>query len=183
MLTVTKVLLLLLVLPAAAFDYRQRRIPNWLVLAGLLSGIAMNSFLTYDNPSMSTGLLFSLKGLGIAFLFYFPLYLLRAMGAGDVKLMAAVGAIVGGYGPWLGLFFFTAVLGGLTAVVVVLSKGRVHRTLQNLWMILVSIRYRQAPYTANPELDVSSDQGVRLPHGVIIALGAIAFMVAKTIWP
>jgi prepilin peptidase CpaA len=179
---VTKVLLLLLVLPAAFFDYRERRIPNWLVLAGLLLGTAMNGFLTYDTPSVTTGLLFSLEGLGLAFVIYFPLYLLRGMGAGDVKLMAAVGAIVGP-ALWLWIFFFTAVLGGLTAAIVVLSKGRVHRTLQNLWMILVSIRYRQAPYAANPELDVSTDQGVRLPHGVIIAFGAIAFTVAKTVWP
>ena len=180
---VTKVLLLLLVLPAAFFDYRERRIPNWLVLAGLLLGTAMNGFLTYDTPSVTTGLLFSLRGLGLAFVIYFPLYLLRAMGAGDVKLMAAVGAVVGGYGPLFGVFFFTAVLGGITAAIVVLSKGRVHRTMQNLWMILISIRYRQAPYAANPELDVSTDQGLRLPHGVIIALGAISFMIARTIWP
>jgi prepilin peptidase CpaA len=180
---ISQVLLLLLVLPAAVFDYRQRRIPNWLVLAGLVCGIALNTFLYYDQPSTTTGLVYSLKGLGIGFLVYFPLYLLRAMGAGDVKLMAAVGAIVGGYGPWFGVFFFTAVFGGLTAAVVVLSKGRVHRTLQNLWMILVSIRYRQAPYATNPELDVSTDQGLRLPHGVIIAVGAVGFMAAKAIWP
>jgi prepilin peptidase CpaA len=179
---VTKVLLILLVLPAAVFDYRQRRIPNWLVLAGLLAGTAMNTFLLYDNPSATTGLLFSLEGLGLAFVVYFPLYMLRGMGAGDVKLMAAVGAIVG-WALWLWVFFFTAVLGGITAAIVVLSKGRVHRTLQNLWMILVSVRYRQAPYATNPELDVSSDQGVRLPHGVIIAVGAMGFVVAKTIWP
>ena len=179
---VSKVILLLLVLPAAVFDYRERRIPNWLVLTGLLVGTAMNSFLTYDTPSMTAGLLFSLEGLGLAFLVYFPLYLLRGMGAGDVKLMAAVGAIVGP-ALWLWVLFFTAVLGGIVGVIVVLSKGRVHRTLQNLWMILVSIRYRQAPYATNPELDVSTDQGLRLPHGVIIAVGAVGFVVAKTIWP
>jgi prepilin peptidase CpaA len=179
---VTKILLLLLVLPAAVFDYRQRRVPNWLVLAGLLLGMAMNAFLTYDTPSATTGLLFSLEGLGLAFAVYFPLYLLRGMGAGDVKLMAAVGAVVGPF-FWLFIFFFTAILGGITAVIVVLRKRRVHRTLQNLWMILLSVRHHQAPYTANPELDVTSDQGVRLPHGVAIAVGAIGFVVAKTIWP
>jgi prepilin peptidase CpaA len=179
---VTQVLLILLVLPAAVFDYRQRRIPNWLVLAGLLCGIALNTFLLYDNPSAATGLVYALEGLGLAFAVYFPLYLLRGMGAGDVKLMAAVGAIVGPV-LWLWVLFFTAVLGGITAVIVVLSKGRVHHTLQNLWMILVSIRYRQAPYATNPELDVGTDQGVRLPHGVIIAVGAIGFLAAKAIWP
>jgi prepilin peptidase CpaA len=179
---VTQALLLLLVVPAAVFDYRQRRIPNWLVLAGLVCGIAMNTFLLYDNPSAITGLVYALEGFGLAFAVYFPLYLLRGMGAGDVKLMAAVGAIVGP-GLWLWILFFTAVLGGITAAIVVLSKGRVHRTLQNLWMILVSIRYRQAPYATNPELDVSTDQGLRLPHGVIIAVGAIGFLTAKAIWP
>jgi len=179
---VTQVLLILLVLPAAVFDYRQRRIPNWLVLAGLLCGMALNTFLLYDNPSAATGLVYALEGLGLAFAIYFPLYLLRGMGAGDVKLMAAVGAIVGPV-LWLWVLFFTAVLGGITAVIVVLSKGRVHHTLQNLWMILVSIRYRQAPYATNPELDVGTDQGVRLPHGVIIAVGAVGFLAAKAIWP
>ena len=179
---VTKVLLLLLVIPAAVFDYRQRRIPNWLVLTGILVGVAMNVFLLYDNPSPFTGLWFSLQGLGLALLIYLPLYILRGMGAGDVKLMGAVGAIAG-WVLWLWIFFFTAVLGGITAAIVVLSKGRVQRTLHNLWMILVSIRYRQAPYAVNPELDVSSDKGLRLPHGVIIAIGALGFVAAKTIWP
>lgn len=179
---VTKVLVLLLVIPAAIFDYRERRIPNWLVLAGIVTGLAMNIFLLYDNPSPLTGLWFSLEGLGLALVVYLPLYILRGMGAGDVKLMAAVGSIVG-WVLWLWIFFFTAILGGITAAIVVLSKGRVHRTLQNLWMILVSIRYRQAPYAGNPELDVSSDKGVRLPHGVIIAAGAMAFVLAKTLWP
>ena len=182
MLPVIKVLVLLLVVPAAVFDYRQRRIPNWLVLAGVLAGMAINAFLTYDNPSATTGLLYSLGGLGIALLVYLPLYLLRGMGAGDVKLMAAIGAIVGP-AIWLWILFFTAVLGGITAVIVMLTKGRVRHTLRNIWMILISIRYRQAPYATNPELDVTSEQGVRLPHGVIIAIGALGFVIAKTIWP
>jgi len=176
----------MLSLPLAAcagwLDWRSRRIPNWLVLAGLVAGIALNTFLLYDNPSPLSGLWYSLQGLGVAFLVYFPLYLLRGMGAGDVKLMAAVGAIVG-WKAWIFVLFFTSVLGGLTAVLVVVSKGRIYHTLQNIGMILMSIRYRQAPYSANPELDVGTDQGVRMPHGVIIALGTIGFVVAKTIWP
>src|SRR6266404_22451 len=140
------------------FDFRYRRVPNWLTLTGVVLGIALNAFLFETE-----GLWFSLQGMGVAFLIYFPLYLLRGMGAGDVKLMAAVGAIVG-WKAWIFVLFFTSVLGGLTAVLVVVSKGRVYHTLQNLGMILMSIRYRQAPYTANPELDVGTDQGVRMPH-------------------
>ena len=179
---ITQVLLLLVVIPAAFFDIRQRRIPNWLVLTGLVAGIGLNTFLFYDNPSPVSGLWFSLQGLGIALLVYFPLYLLRGMGAGDVKLMGAVGAIVG-WKAWLFVLFFTSILGGLTAVLIVVSKGRIYHTLQNIGVILTSIRYRQAPYTGNPELDVGTDEGVRMPHGVIIALGVIGYVVAKTIWP
>jgi len=179
---ITQVLLLLVVIPAAFFDIRQRRIPNWLVLTGLVAGIGLNTFLFYDNPYPVSGLWFSLQGLGVAFLVYFPLYLLRGMGAGDVKLMGAVGAIVG-WKAWLFVLFFTSILGGLTAVLIVVSKGRVYHTLQNIGVILTSIRYRQAPYTGNPELDVGTDEGVRMPHGVIIALGVIGYVVAKTIWP
>ena len=179
---ITQVLLLLVVIPAAFFDIRQRRIPNWLVLAGLVAGIGLNTFLFYDTPSPVSGLWFALQGLGIAFLVYFPLYLLRGMGAGDVKLMGAVGAIVG-WKAWLFVLFFTSILGGLTAVLIVVSKGRIYHTLQNIGVILTSIRYRQAPYTGNPELDVGTDEGVRMPHGVIIALGVIGYVVARTFWP
>ena len=83
---VTKVLLLLLVLPAAVFDYRERRIPNWLVLAGIFAGTAMNAFPHLRHtPSATVGLLFSLEGFGLAFGVIYFLYLLRGMGAGDVE--------------------------------------------------------------------------------------------------
>ena len=82
--------LLVLAVLAAVWDLRTRRIPNWLVLGGLIAGFGLNGFL------------FGLEGLGIAglgmlvgFGIYLVLHLLHAMGAGDVKLMAAVGSLVG----------------------------------------------------------------------------------------
>src|SRR2546425_3492211 len=85
-----QVLLVLIVGTAAIYDLRFRRIPNWLVLLGLVFGLGMNTYLFHWEGLRRAGL-----GLGLAFLVYFPLHLLRAMGAGDVKLMAAVGSIVG----------------------------------------------------------------------------------------
>ena len=85
-----RIFLEVLVIVAAIWDIRTRRIPNWLTLSGVVLGVALNTFLFEIN-----GLWFSLKGLGVAFGVYFVLYLLRAMGAGDVKLMAAVGAAAG----------------------------------------------------------------------------------------
>jgi prepilin peptidase CpaA len=85
---VIKVVLLALVLTAAFYDLRWRRIPNWLVLAGVLLGFGLNGFL---SGAPLRGLLQALLGFGLASLVYFPLYVIRAMGAGDVKLMMAVG--------------------------------------------------------------------------------------------
>ena len=173
---IVQVLLLLLVIPAALYDSRQRRVPNWLALAGLLLGIGLNSFL-YE----SAGLWTSLKGLGLACLIYFPLYFLRAMGAGDVKLMAAIGAIAGP-ANWLGILVLTALFGGVAALVLVTMKGRIRTTFENIWVILLSARAGQAPYVDHPQLDVRSGQGLRLPHAVSIAFGSFGFLLAAAIW-
>src|SRR5258706_4003267 len=101
------------------FDFRYRRVPNWLTLSGVLLGIGLNAFL-FETP----GLWASFRGLGLAFLIYFPLYLLRGMGAGDVKLMAAVGAIVGP-ANWLGILVLTSLMSGVAALVLVTAQGRI----------------------------------------------------------
>jgi prepilin peptidase CpaA len=173
---IVQVLLLMLVIPAAMFDVKQRRVPNVIVLAGLLLGIGLNLFL-YETD----GLWMSLKGCGLAFLVYFPLYLVRGMGAGDVKLMAAIGAIVG-TANWLGILVLTSLVAGAAAAAMVISRGRVSATLQNIWIILTSLRYGQAPYRSNPDLDVRSDKGIRLPHALMIACGAVGFLVVSAIW-
>src|SRR5262245_65341671 len=87
--------LLALVLGAAVYDARYRRIPNWLTASGVLIVFAMNAFIgrPYDGVGQGLpGFLFALKGFGLGFGLYLFLYVLRAMGAGDVKLMAAVGS-------------------------------------------------------------------------------------------
>jgi prepilin peptidase CpaA len=170
---VLKVLLALVVVVAAIFDLRWKRVPNSLTLPGLLLGISLNTIFFQRE-----GLWSSLEGLGLAFLIYFPLFLLRAMGGGDVKLMAAVGAIAGP-GNWLRIFFFTLLFGALAAIILMFAKRRVRRTLENMWLILASLGSGQAPYARNPELDVRSEQSVRLPHAVTIACGAIAFLVGQ----
>jgi prepilin peptidase CpaA len=173
---IVQAVLVLIVVTAAVYDLRYRRIPNWLVLAGLVLGFGLNTFLF----EMS-GFTASAKGMGLALLIYFPLYLLRAMGAGDAKLMAAVGAIVG-WGNWLAVFVLTAVIGGVMGLVVLLFAGRMRKTFWNLgWMISELIHFR-APYHSSEELDVRSAKAMRMPHGVAIALGAIAFLVARAIW-
>ena len=171
-----RIFLEVLVIVAAIWDIRTRRIPNWLTLSGVVLGVALNTFLFEID-----GLWFSLKGLGVAFVVYFILYLLHAMGAGDVKLMAAVGAAVGP-GNWLGILVLTSVAGAVAGLLLVAFKGRFRKTLGNLGIIISSLGRGRAPYKDSPELDVSSDKAMRLPHGALIALGTMGFLAAALRW-
>jgi prepilin peptidase CpaA len=173
---VLQILLVVVVGTAGVYDLRFRRIPNWLVLAGLVLGFCVNTVLFGWAGLRLAGL-----GFGLALLIYMPLHLLRAMGAGDVKLMAAVGSLVGP-GNWLMLFVITAVVGGVVALVVLLFAGRVRKTFWNLGWILNEVAHFRAPYQSSEELDVRSPRAMRLPHGAVIALGTIVFLAAKAYW-
>jgi prepilin peptidase CpaA len=163
-------LLLALVLAAAVYDVRYRRIPNWLTVGGVVLGIALNTFL-YQWP----GTLYALKGLGLAFGLYVTLYALRAMGAGDVKLMAAVGSMVG-WENWFGIFLVTAVIGGIMSLILITARGRVKKTLFNVSFILSEMMSGRPAYLANEELDVKSKKSLGLAHGAVIAVGTVFFL-------
>ena len=160
---------------AAFTDIRERRIPNWLSAAGILCGFSLNIFL-YGQPGLKNAGL----GLGIALLIYFPLFFIKGMGAGDVKLMAAIGALAGP-GNWLRIFILTALIGGAFAIAVILYRGFLRRTFKNIGRILMSPFHGQLPYHGNPELDVTSGAGLSLPHGAIIALGTFLFVFVSLI--
>lgn len=169
-----QIALLLLVVPAAISDIRTRRIPNWLNLTGLAIGFAMNAWLA---DRLLEGLKKSALGMLLAFGVYFVLYLIHAMGAGDVKLMAAVGAIVGP-ADWFGIFLVTALIGGAFALILIFSKGRARKTLWNVAYLLSEVAHFRAPYMTREELDVKSSKAARLPHGFTIAVGCVLFIAA-----
>ncbi len=173
---IVQLLLFLVVIPAALFDLKERRVPNWITFPGVLIAVALNSFL-YETP----GLWLALKGLGLAMLIYVSLYLLHGMGAGDVKLMAAIGAAAG-WANWIGILFLTAIFGGISALILVLARGRLRRTLTNISFIFHSLSHRQLPHLADPSLDVKRNQALRLPHAVAIAFGTLAYLVTAAIW-
>lgn len=169
---ILKVLLAALVVTAGIYDVLWRRIPNWLVAPALALGLGLNALLGADY---APGFQQAIAGVGLAFLIYFPLYLLGGMGAGDVKLMAAVAAITG-WKNWLLIFIFSGILGGLIALGIVLTKGRLRRTLFNLGYILWEIAHFRSPRTASEELDVRSPKAVTMPHGAVVALGCLFYL-------
>ncbi len=108
--------LLALLLAATWFDVRSHRIPNKLVFWGALAGVLLHVALPEGRGFISSlpgglGFLDALAGLGIGLAVFLPVYLLRAMGAGDVKLMAMVGAFLGPEQIW-GAMLGVALAGG-----------------------------------------------------------------------
>jgi len=165
------VVLLLVLIGAAIYDVRYRRIPNWISLTGVLLGFAINTLI---GPP-EAGFLFALKGFAAALGLYLLLYVLRAMGAGDVKLMAAVGALVGAE-RWFGIFLVTAIVGGILGILLVTVRGRLKRTIFNVGFILSEMKHGRPAYVGKEELDVRSKKAIGLPHGAVIAISTIFYI-------
>ena len=157
--------LLILAALAAVWDLRTRRIPNWLVLTGLIAGFGLNGFLFGLSGLATAGL-----GMLTAFGIYLVLYLLHAMGAGDVKFMAAVGSLTG-VKVWFYIFFASVIFGAIAGVCLALSKGRLTRTFGNVGYIVSEIAHLRPPHVRREDLDVKSEKALRMPHGAAIAAG------------
>ncbi|HUS07094.1 MAG TPA: prepilin peptidase [Bryobacteraceae bacterium] len=161
----------LLTVTAALTDLRSRTIPNWLVVTGLIAGFLLNIYL--DGWA---GLRLAAGGFGLALLIYVPMYMLRAMGGGDVKLMAAVGSITGAHN-WFLIFLFTSMIGGVIALIFLLFRGRLGRSLQNVGYILHEMLHLRAPHASRSDLDIGGSEAVTMPHGVAISLGTLMFLM------
>ena len=170
----TGVLIALLTV-AAVNDYRSYRIPNWLTFGGAAFGLLYTAMVPF---APGEGLLWSLYGLLLGFAISLPLYVLRAMGAGDVKLIAMAGAFLGPVDTVYAVLC-TFMVGGVAALGFALSKRAAGRMLKNiadsLQLMLVSIAGRMTP---SAHIDASVSVG-RIPYGVSISIGTIGFVVAK----
>jgi len=167
MLTSPKIMIVLLFLPLAAaiiyMDVRYRRIPNKLVFATLIAGLSLN--LLFQGWQ---GLLASLGGMVIAFGVMFMLHTFGTMGAGDVKLCAAVGAIVGSSSV-LQTLLIVALMGGVLALAKMIYARRTIHTM----MGVVQFFYGLLPGQTVPRFEVPPDGANTLPYAIPICLGAL----------
>jgi len=168
----TKIWLLALTiaLTAGTIDLRTRRIPNWLTVSGALLGIGMHMY-----QSSIAGTIVALQGMVLALIVLFPMVLLRAMGAGDWKLMASLGAILG---PWMMLFVLLAAifLSGIMAVVMVVRANKVKETFNNMFVLVQG--FLAFGLRANPEISLDNPALLKLPFGVAVALGSVVCFAA-----
>lgn len=171
-------LLMLLLTAAAISDCRSRRIPNWLVLSGMLFGLAYN---TAHPPSPHDNIFFPLAGVGLCMLLFVPLYLVRAMSAGDVKLLAMVGAFLG---PVEGLHAALAsmVAGGVLSILFASVYGTVPRMFHNLASLFQLWSFRTAAESAASIRITDGASAGKLPYGVAIAIGTISYLMVRQLW-
>src|SRR5271169_135341 len=128
-----------LALCAGIWDARWRRIPNWLTVSGAAAGIATNTVL-FHWPGLKTGLLGMLLGLALLL----PFVLVRSLGAGDWKLVGALGACLGPR-SLLAVLFGTILVAGAMALGVIIWKGRLKQTLLNIVRLLAAFFSLRAP--------------------------------------
>lgn len=140
---------------AAVIDVRTRRIPNWLTLGGLLGGCVIQ--VLQAGPS---GLAVALGGAALGFGLLLPFYVVRAMGAGDVKLLAAVGALMGPV-ILVSIGLYAAIVGGLISAGMLAQRRVLGRSLFGL---------------ARSPLRVQRS-GIKAPYGVAIASGVYLSML------
>lgn len=174
--------LCLFLVAAVWTDIRQRRISNALVLAGSIVGIACNTVLPEGNGFASAlpgALGFGeaaggfMAGLGLMV----PLFLLRAMGAGDAKLVAMVGAFLGPHAV-VRVVLATFLVGGLMALAVTLRNGSLRRLFCNLQTMLLAGFFKLA-LKEMPTVDVAVVSAGKLPYAVAIAGGTMAWVLLR----
>ena len=154
---------------ASICDLKGRRIPNALTLGAVVVAVAMQAVLNGWH-----GVLLAASGWAVGVALFFPLFALGGMGAGDVKLLGAIGAWLGPAGAlWTGLF--GAVAGGIMALIVALARGYMLTAMRNLGRLLRV--WSVAGVQPVEGLTVDSTSGPRLPYALPIAAGAMV-----TLW-
>jgi len=160
--------LLALATSGALLDLRTRRIPNWLTVTGLFAAAAIR-LIAGGGSALQSGLL----AAGIAFALSFPLFVVRALGGGDVKFLTAVCAFVGWERLWISLAA-TAIAGGLLALVVAIRQGAVQSTLKHMWRLVKSAALKIVRKDQVLSVQTLTTPGaLTVPYGLAIAVGAV----------
>ncbi|HVB55826.1 MAG TPA: A24 family peptidase [Candidatus Acidoferrales bacterium] len=163
-------LTLALTLSAGLIDAWTHRIPNWLTVSGFLAGIAVNSAI--GGPKGTTT---ALEGAGLGLLILLPLVFLRALGAGDLKLVGALGAFLGPSLLWL-VLLASVLVAGLMAAVLAIRAKRVRETLRNMGMLITG--FLTFGLRAPSDVSLDNPRLLKLPFGVAVAIGTLVCFVA-----
>lgn len=159
---------------AAAVDLRSRRIPNWLTFSLLLAGLAQG-FTWAHTVTPGQSVLGFLTGFGLTFV----LFGIGALGGGDVKLLAGLGAWLGPW-PTLLVFAIAAIIGMVIVLVQAAVQGRLAKLFRNSAVIAVSLAHASGPdaleQAAGTGKACSTTEGKPLPYAVPVLLATILLL-------
>jgi prepilin peptidase CpaA len=146
-------------------DVKSRRVPNIVTVPAFLLGLSIHLLFGGWRQMLS-----SLAAGVICGLVFLVFYLAGGMGAGDVKLIMAVGCIAGL--PHVAtILVLTAIAGGVMAIGLALVRGRLQQTLMNVGELIS--HHRREGLHPHPDLNISNAQTLRLPYALAIAGGCI----------
>ena len=156
---------------AGFFDFRWHRVPNWLTGLTVVASLAWHAW-----ASGTAGLLGSLAGLGLGLGLLFPLFLLRGMGAGDVKFFGALGAAL----TWrhlLAMLSLSLLLAAAMALFVIARRGAVRQTVRNLALLAGGgLRGRIGPH---PVVTIDNPGALVVHYTVAQAVATWVFMLSR----
>jgi prepilin peptidase CpaA len=159
-------------LVAGVTDLRSCKIPNWLTLSAMASGLLGHSVL-----NGLSGLLFSAKGLGLGLALFLLFYVMGGMGAGDVKLLAAVGSFIGAEGVF-SAGIMTMLLGGLYAIAMMVSSSGMRASLKQVAMIFQSFILTPGSFGAFKPVKGQP----KLRYALVIGLGTLMSQWTKALF-
>ncbi|MHC4695524.1 MAG: A24 family peptidase [Planctomycetota bacterium] len=161
------------IIVASWIDYSQKRVPNWLNLCLIVVGFVVQG-ICFGAQGLATGGWGMLVGFGVLIV---P-WLMHGMGAGDVKLMAAIGVWLG---PALTAYAFVlgVGIGALIAMVMILSTGRLRMACANMGMIWAKCTNPQTLFSEFGSAKSFGRTSQLLPYGVPLTAGTLLILAAK----
>ena len=165
------VILTTILIIAVVNDLRFQKIPNILTFPAMVLAIAYNSWF-----SGLEGFLFSIEGIGLGMAVFISFHLFGGMGAGDVKLMGAVGGFLGPKGVFIA-FLFTALTGGIYSLVILAFHGYLRGTLKRYGTMFKSYILTQKIVYVSAS---NKESKLRLCYGVPIAMGTLLTFLLKS---
>jgi prepilin peptidase CpaA len=154
---------------AAVIDGYKLKVPNWITFPMILGGWV------YSTAAFGWwGLAWSVTGTAVGLGLLLPAYAIGGMGAGDVKLLAGVGAWVWGTVTFYA-FCVSAIVGGVIAVGMVVFRRAWHKHQDQFWMIVGEVMTLRDPEQLSTLAAQRKSSMLLLPYGIPIAIGTIAY--------
>lgn len=154
---------------AAWIDGKELRVPNWITFPMVLSGLVYSTWIG-GWSGLGAGLL----GMCVGLATLLPLYAVGGMGAGDVKLMAGIGAWLGAQVTWEA-FLWSAVVGGFMALIMVIKRRAWDKHYGNAMLILSEVVNVKDPRELSKIAAARKPHMLLLPYGIPICIGSIAY--------